>query len=561
MPTYAMSAPNGQTYQIDGPDGATDDQVRAEILRQHPDAGSAPAPPAKPPGIIDQVVGAAKQYGASIAHDYNQADTAYRADMGKIHAQQQAGQPSSLLDNAKPVMDAANAAISPFTGAMHQAFGDQPLHLPAQVAGVQVPQWAQNVNSKGLSGGDIASMAVPVAGDVNAARATAAAARAAGVGQETMRATLAASKPNPLAVAAKPVAAPGAAPIVQAVKGDPAATVEALRGAKSAAYGAVDSAGVQYSPDAFKSMVDSIEQAAAKANISPDRHPAATSMIADLKAMADKGTSPTLTQMDQLRQVVRRDVASKHDEAEAFFGKRIIDGIDNFIQSAQPADVVSGKSGQASDMIATARSANAQYRKAEAVTDAIDSAKLRAGSTGSGANSDNAIRQNLRRVLENTPNLTDDEQAALKGLVLGGTGQNLLRFAGKASPAAGGLSSLASLAATTASHGTLGVPLMASAGAKFAADAMTSAKVNDLLDLIAAGGQRANVAQVKAWTGRMAQVAKTNSPAVISSQVGRLRVAARSNPALVPLYQQSLKLLPAAGAVRSAAASGNSPAQ
>jgi hypothetical protein len=41
MPKYAIKAPNGRTYQIDGPDGASDDEVRAEVLRQHPDAGGA----------------------------------------------------------------------------------------------------------------------------------------------------------------------------------------------------------------------------------------------------------------------------------------------------------------------------------------------------------------------------------------------------------------------------------------------------------------------------------------------------------------------------------------
>lgn len=38
MTKYSMSAPDGNTYQIDGPVGASDDQVRAQILQQHPDA-------------------------------------------------------------------------------------------------------------------------------------------------------------------------------------------------------------------------------------------------------------------------------------------------------------------------------------------------------------------------------------------------------------------------------------------------------------------------------------------------------------------------------------------
>ena len=43
MPTYSIKAPDGRTYSIQGPAGATDAQVRAEVLRQNPAAGKAPA--------------------------------------------------------------------------------------------------------------------------------------------------------------------------------------------------------------------------------------------------------------------------------------------------------------------------------------------------------------------------------------------------------------------------------------------------------------------------------------------------------------------------------------
>jgi len=45
MPTYSISAPDGNTYKIEGPTGATQDQVKAEVLRQHPNAGSAKIAP------------------------------------------------------------------------------------------------------------------------------------------------------------------------------------------------------------------------------------------------------------------------------------------------------------------------------------------------------------------------------------------------------------------------------------------------------------------------------------------------------------------------------------
>ena len=44
MPIYSIQAPNGKTYSIEGPDGATQDQVIAEIIRRDPSAGQAPKP-------------------------------------------------------------------------------------------------------------------------------------------------------------------------------------------------------------------------------------------------------------------------------------------------------------------------------------------------------------------------------------------------------------------------------------------------------------------------------------------------------------------------------------
>jgi len=43
MPNYSFQAPDGNTYTLAGPAGATQDQVRAEVLRQHPTAGQAKA--------------------------------------------------------------------------------------------------------------------------------------------------------------------------------------------------------------------------------------------------------------------------------------------------------------------------------------------------------------------------------------------------------------------------------------------------------------------------------------------------------------------------------------
>lgn len=46
MPTYQVTAPNGRVYQVDGPEGATDEQVHAEVMRQFPEAAGTPSAPA-----------------------------------------------------------------------------------------------------------------------------------------------------------------------------------------------------------------------------------------------------------------------------------------------------------------------------------------------------------------------------------------------------------------------------------------------------------------------------------------------------------------------------------
>ncbi len=54
MPTYSITAPDGKTYRIDGPEGATTEQVKAEVMRQHPHL-SAPAEKVSTPAPAEQV--------------------------------------------------------------------------------------------------------------------------------------------------------------------------------------------------------------------------------------------------------------------------------------------------------------------------------------------------------------------------------------------------------------------------------------------------------------------------------------------------------------------------
>lgn len=52
MTTYTIPAPDGKTYSVEGPVGATKDEIIAEVLRQNPDAGKPPSAKVEPPKVV-----------------------------------------------------------------------------------------------------------------------------------------------------------------------------------------------------------------------------------------------------------------------------------------------------------------------------------------------------------------------------------------------------------------------------------------------------------------------------------------------------------------------------
>jgi hypothetical protein len=308
------------------------------------------------------------------------------------------------------------------------------------------------------------------------------------------------------------------------------ANLQQLQAAKTAAYQAVDGAGVRYTPQAFSNAVDHIAAQAGADSLNPARHPKAASMLADLKAqakdvVAGKAEPPTLTQIDQIRQVISRDVARASDAAERFFGKKMIAGLDDMVNNAKPEDLAGADPKTAADLISNARDLNTRFRKVETVTNAVSKAELRAASTGSGGNANNATRQNLRGVLERGQNFTPDERSALTTAVTGTPVQNALRLAGKVSPEGNGLMLAGHLTAGALSHGTSIPVAVAGIAAKAMADGMTRQSVQKVIDLISVGGnaEELQLAQMAARDARIDNlVRQLNRVSLNSSTVNAL---------------------------------------
>lgn len=286
--------------------------------------------------------------------------------------------------------------------------------------------------------------------------------------------------------AAMPAANAGRVAAQRAIRSGATPEIDDLYAAKDAAYKTVDQLGARYAPEAVDNLGSDMLRRAAQDGISPERHPKAYSMLVDWERRGPQGMS--LTELDQMRQVIRRDLVSGGDAAEGHFGRQFISAIDDFIEKSTPAKI-SGVTGQTADYaIRTARKSNAILRKSERLQDALEAARLRAASAGSGGNIDNAIRQELVRIIKKPDGFSPEEIAQMERIVTGGgRGQELLRKIGKLSPSGSGLMSALGLGATMANPAAAAIPAIGLA-AKTMSDRATQAGVRDLTKVVRTGG-------------------------------------------------------------------------
>ena len=284
--------------------------------------------------------------------------------------------------------------------------------------------------------------------------------------------------------------------------------LEDLRTAKSAAYKAVDNAGFAYTPQSYEDMLRGVETKWLDMKYNPARHEKAAAFIPTLQE--NMGKNLTLTELDQLRQNVYRDVINGGDEANAAFGKIIVKQIDDMIDNASPTSVTGGDPAVAADLINKARAANTVFRQSEKVMTKLDRAERQAAKTGKGTNQDNALRQKVDELINEKSGkefkkYPKDVQDKMTEIVMGTGGRNAARKVGAMAPtgivsatlgSGSGASAGATIggvfggpagAAVGGAVGGFGVPLVGQAG-KMIADAGTRKAVEDLLRIIQANG-------------------------------------------------------------------------
>ncbi|MGN8022993.1 hypothetical protein ACTJJ7_20000 [Phyllobacterium sp. 22229] len=267
-------------------------------------------------------------------------------------------------------------------------------------------------------------------------------------------------------------------------KGPAVPNLEELRNAAEQAYKRADDAGVMFSPTGVQKLQNNIISDFTDRGFLPANEPGAAAVLNQLGEL--NGKNVTLKGLDTIRKMAGNAYIQGNKSNNALI-KKMIGRVDELATSPAADDVIAGNSQVGSDAIKEARGLWSRVSKLDQVNDAIQKADLRAASTGSGGNVDNATRQNLRRVLEKGRGFSPDEKSALEAAIRGTSGQNALRLAGKLSPSGNGL--MAALGVGGAMVNPLvGAASLGGMGAKYAADRMTNQNVQKLLKVISVGG-------------------------------------------------------------------------
>lgn len=272
------------------------------------------------------------------------------------------------------------------------------------------------------------------------------------------------------------------------------------------------------------------------------------------QALLDSGYRDTIVPktfraVDELAQPARgefadiesiRRVAGKigADPAERDAARILTRGIDDYLSNVPKGDVIAGNADELSRIANDARGNYAAAKKSDRIDKMMESADLQAASSGSGANIDNAIRQQAKSLLKSKESrgFAPEERAALEQVVRGTYAGNAARFLGKFAPTgvvSTGLSGGVGAAAGTA---VLGGPVGAGIGAaslaalgyggKRLSDILTARHVAKLDELVRSNSPLAKsvMASVEDWARSVE--AASNNP--IPARVGTLMMQTRN---------------------------------
>jgi hypothetical protein len=364
MATYSISAPDGKTYSIDGPEGASREQVIAKIKemqglgRPPTDTSSDSSTSPQKPGVLDKLVSQVKQGWQTMGSDVGGGGT-----LGTVL-------PTGLLRGAGQILSAPiNAATEAVAAPIEEKF----------------PQLEQARHQGQLVGlPDLASILGTSAGLV---------------------------MPNKVGPAkAATAAAPAQEELLSVYK-------------PLEQQGTLD---IQLQPHAIENLRTNIHDALHDAHFRDYLAPQTFRAVKEL----EETPNPTVMDIEGVRRLLG-NVAPQEMKAAAVAR----DKINDYLSEIGPEDVVSG--GNVGDILSKVRGNYAAGKRSQMITMANEKGEFAAEASGSGANLDNTLRQQIKGILNNPKKLrgfSKEEVEQMRKIVKGGRIGNIARLLSKLGP-------------------------------------------------------------------------------------------------------------------------------
>lgn len=277
-------------------------------------------------------------------------------------------------------------------------------------------------------------------------------------------------------------------------------TAEQVRKTAKDAYKAADEAGVVFTPGAMRRVADDVIDKLSDFGFNAGNQPQTANVLKEIDRLQESVVS--FKEVENLRKMAGR-AGSFQNPSDKAAARLIVESIDDMVASPRIGntltqhDVIAGDAAKAASAIKTARETWSRLSKNKVIADAIESGMANAATSGSGADTENAVRKALKALYKNeqkTRGFTADEREALRKVVYGDPVQNVLRYVGKAAPT-GIVSGTLGGGVGFALGGPAGAAAVAGGGylAKRAADQMARERAQRLQDIILSGGRASNL--------------------------------------------------------------------
>jgi hypothetical protein len=312
-------------------------------------------------------------------------------------------------------------------------------------------------------------------------------------------------------------------------------TTQDLHNASDAAYDNARNLGVQYQPANVAHLRDDIERTLIQEGHRDDPLSQGTFLRVRELGNTAGGINPEFSDIESVRKSLNRvrkqvNPATGGPTEDARAANIAIDHIDDFFRD--PTNAIPAHQGiaqQAAQFAEEGRGNWGAMARSQQIEDALARGQRNAAATGSGANIDNALRQQVKNILNNprrARNFNNNDRRIMEDIVAGNPIQNSERLFGKL--AATGIVSASGVAylAHLMGLGPAGAVLLPAAGyaAKKASESITRNRYQNLLQNIRMDSPvgRANPVRPRASTGPAAVRSALTTP--------RLYVSPGSNP-------------------------------